>query len=507
MNEIALLLLLVCPLIGIFILLVLPVGAKSGIKGVSFASAFLPLLLLLYMAWQYYVGTSFQSFGLSWKWFQFGNFATVDSTLFTVQFELGVDGLSFVLLLLTSLVTVLAAIASFKWISQAGKSYFILFLLLELGMLGVFAAENMLLFFVFFEMTLVSLFFLVGKWGGRMKEQAAFRFLIYNGLGSAVLLIVMMVIFAKTGTDNLAALQQILPHGNSSTIAYMSNPLKYSLLLALLLAFGVKLPIVPLHSWMISVHREAPIPVVMIHSGILLKIGAYGLIRFGLGLFPEQFSQMANAVLAIGLVNLLYGAFLALIQKDVRSVLAYSSVSHMGIVLIGLGALQEAGMQGAVIQVVSHGLISALFFFLAGCLYERTSTLQFTELGGLAKRMPRFSGFLLAAGMASLGLPGTSGFIGEFLSFLGFFHANPIWGAIGTLALILAAVYVLRAVMGITFGREKFRHEGLMKDLGVSEWIPSAILMAAIVGIGVFPSLLLHYAQPAITMIMTGLGG
>ncbi len=225
---------------------------------------------------------------------------------------------------------------------------------------------------------------------------------------------------------------------------------------------------------------------VMLHAGILLKIGAYGLIRFGVGLFPEEFSQVSFWVILLGVVNLLYGAFLALVQTDFKLMLAYSSVSHMGIVLMGIGALNDAGMQGAVFQVVSHGLIASLFFLLVGVVQNRFNTTDMRKLGGLWNEMPVFSGLLLTAGMASLGLPGLSGFISEFLAFLGVFEEEAVLGAIGTLGIILTAVYILRAVLKMTFGPAQTK----ARDLRLIEWMPAAVLVGIIVLIGVYPSIL-----------------
>jgi len=278
------------------------------------------------------------------------------------------------------------------------------------------------------------------------------------------------------------------------------------LLLALLVAFGVKLPIFPLHTWMLRVHVQAPPSIVMLHSGILLKIGAYGLIRFGMGIFPEQFTSIAWLLATLGVVNLLYGAFLALIQKDFKMVLAYSSISHMGIVLIGVGALNEAGIQGAIFQVVSHGLISALLFFLVGIFYERFHTSEITKLGGMAKGMPITAGFLLAGAMASLGLPGMSGFVSEFMAFLGLFDAMPVLAAVGCLGIILTAVYLLRAVLGMTFGKAHREFTGV-SDIRSFEWAPVLVLVTLIVLIGVYPSVLSEPLQATLETIMLGLGG
>ncbi|MEB1809603.1 MAG: NADH-quinone oxidoreductase subunit M, partial [Bacillaceae bacterium] len=280
----------------------------------------------------------------------------------------------------------------------------------------------------------------------------------------------------------------------------------WGLLIALLVAFGVKLPIFPLHSWMLRVHVQAPPAIVMLHSGILLKIGAYGLIRFGVGFFPEQVSQMAAILAILGVINLLYGAYLALIQTDLKMVLAYSSISHMGIVLIGVAALNDIGLQGAVFQVVSHGLISALLFFLIGVYYERTNTSLIPDLSGLARSMPVASGFLLVGAMASLGLPGMSGFISEFLAFLGLFREMPIIAAVGTLGIILTAVYLLRATLNVTFGPtpEKWKE---LQDIRPVEMVPVLVLLAFIVLIGVYPSVLAEPLQASLQFILAGIGG
>ena len=346
-----------------------------------------PLSLAAWLYSQIQSGRAYEEFMQAHDWFQFGYFPMLEGA-FAVRYELGVSGLSLAMILLTAVLSSLAAIASI-YIKHEWKGYFMLFLLLEIGMLGVFAAENLILFFIFFEITLIPMFFLIGKWGYFEREKAAYTFLLYNGLGSAVLLIVIVTLLARTGTSNIAMLTGILTKGTEvQTIAPLSEQVRFGLLLALLVAFGVKLPIFPLHTWMLKVHVQAPPSIVMLHSGVLLKIGAFGFIRFGLGLFPHEFREVATLVVILGIVNLLYGAFLAFIQTDFKKVLAYSSVSHMGIVLIGLGSLNEAGIQGAVFQVVSHGFISALLFFLVGVFYERIPTSTISRLGGLSKAMP-----------------------------------------------------------------------------------------------------------------------
>jgi NADH-quinone oxidoreductase subunit M len=493
------------PLLGLVILAFVPKTQEKTIKLVGFLATVPTLLLSLAVYFHYLAGKSLEDFSVAARWIQFGGFGEMDENFFAVHYELGLDGFSMIMVLLTAIVATLAAIASVH-IKKEWKGYFSLFLLLEVGMLGVFAAENLILFFIFFEVTLIPMFFLIGKWGYFEKEKAAYSFLIYNGLGSAVLLIVIMVLFARTGTSNIEILKEIVNNPDAQSAAQITDTMKWGLLLALIVAFGVKLPIFPLHSWMLRVHVQAPPSIVMLHSGILLKIGAFGLIRFGAGIFPEQFKEIGLWLAVLGVINLLYGAFLAFVQKDFKMVLAYSSISHMGIVLIGLGAMNEAGIQGAIFQVVSHGLISALLFFLVGVLYERTDTSLLENLGGIAKGMPIAAGFLLAGAMASLGLPGMSGFVSEFMAFLGLFKELPWVAAVGAIGIIMTAVYLLRAVLGITYGLSHREFVGIT-DIRRVEWIPVITLMALIVLIGVYPNVLSAPLKTTIDAIMLGLGG
>lgn len=510
MNSLFLSILIFAPLLGVLALLFIPKTNEKLIKIVGFAATLPSLIFAIIAFWRYKAGAGLEQFAVKAEWFSFGNREAMKG-LYGIElyqpisYELGIDGFSLVMILLTAVLSTLAAIASIH-IKKEWKGYFILFLLLQIGMLGVFASENLLLFFFFFELTLIPMFFLIGKWGYFEKENAAYRFLIYNGLGSAILLIVFVILFAKTGTMNIADITYLFTSGEEVFIGGMTDDLRMGLLIALLVAFGIKLPIVPLHSWMLKVHVQAPPSIVMLHAGVLLKIGAFGLIRFGVGIFPEQFEQLAFVLAILGVVNLLYGAFLALIQTDFKMVLAYSSISHMGIVLIGLASMNEAGVQGAIFQVVSHGFIAALLFFLIGVMHERVGTTTIEKLGGLAKVMPLTAGFFLVGAMASLGLPGMSGFVSEFLAFLGLFKEMPVVAAVGTLGIILTAAYLLRAVMGMTFGKTAAYGEKVVDMRGV-EFIPVVAMLFFIVLIGVYPSILAEPLQATIEAIILGIGG
>lgn len=474
------------PLLCIILLAFVPKKEERAARIVGLLGTLLPLGSALFIASTYASGKSLTMFAEKVKWIQFGNFPSVEKELFTIYYELGIDGFSLVMMFLTALLATLAAITAFS-VTKHVKGFYMLLLMLEVGMLGVFAAENLLLFFVFFEMTLPAMFLLVGKWGKFSSEKAAYSYLIYNGIGSAILLIAFSILFARAGTTNIAELQAVLAGKEMTTVGELSNSLQFGLFLAIMIAFMIKLPVFPLHRWMVNVHVEAHPAVVMLHAGVLLKIGAYGIVRFGMGLFPEQFEKFAMFLGVLGVINLLYGALLALVQTDFRKVLAYSSISHMGIVLIGLAALNAAGMKGALFQVVSHGLIAALLFFLLGIIEQRFHTSDITKLGGLAKQVPVLSGFLLAGSMASLGLPGMSGFVSEFLAFLGLFQEHRVLAAVGAIGIILTAVYVLRAAMQVIFGKSECEAKN---DIHGLEYIPAIILLTCILVIGILPDVL-----------------
>ncbi|PGL70297.1 NADH-quinone oxidoreductase subunit M [Bacillus sp. AFS055030] len=489
------------PLLG---LLLVSFAPKNSYKLWALLTSILSfaVTILAYIAGQTH--SSLTDLNISYDWFSFGKFFAGSTRLFQVKFELGVDGLSLVMILLTGIISLIAVIAGYS-INKGSKGFYQLLFIVQVGMFGVFAAQNLVLFFLFFELTLVPMFFLIGKWGRFDSERAGYQFLIYNGLGSAFLLFVIAVLFARTGTTNYEVLANIIPTGQQ-TISPISEHLKMLLLVSLLIAFAIKLPLFPFHRWMVNVHTQANPAVVIIHAGILLKIGTYGLIRFALGVFPEQFEKMSVALAIIGVINLLYGAYIALIQKDLRSVLAYSSFSHMGIVIIGLAAMNSAGISGAILQSVSHGLIAALLFLIVGMLENRGDTTSFDRISGLSKSAPRLAGLLLFGGMASLGLPGLSGFVGEWLSFVGLFQSHKAIATVGTLGIILTAAYILRAILQLSFGKSS-EFISSFTDLSKREAIASVILVFAIVLLGVYPAFVNDMIVSSVDFIIQGIRG
>ncbi len=485
------------PLLGVAVLLAVPGKRIRWVRAVGMLATLPPLLLALLMYARFDPAVQGVQFEQSVPWF------TIPAGMVSLEFiySMGADGLSMPLTAMTAVIAALAAVAS-MYIRKRVKMYFILFLLLEMGMLGVFLARNLLLFFLFFEVTLVTTFILIGYWGYVHRERAANWFLLYNGLGSAIMLLAFIGILVLFQTPEFSKMQEAVLAGQNPNI----SEIQWLIFAGIIIAFGIKLPLFPFHSWMVRVHAEAAPSVVMIHAGVLLKMGAYGLIRFGAELFPVQLKESAVLLAILGLINILYGAILAFVQRDLKRVLAYSSISHMGIVLLGIASLNIAGLTGAVFQTVSHGFIAALLFFLIFSLTERTGTTRIDELGGMAKAMPVLSGLLLAAGMALLGLPGMSGFISEFLAFLGLFKSEPVLAAVGALGLILAAVYTLRAVLRTTFGPLSGHWERLT-DVRPAETVPMMVLLGLIILIGVYPAVLGEPMQTTLHAIVARMGG
>ncbi|MGZ0051752.1 complex I subunit 4 family protein [Brevibacillus gelatini] len=498
------------PLLAILVIAFIPRSRFGAIKQVGVLGTLLPLILAFWMFGAFNYDTSNLQFVERHNWISIpiGLAQTGTVFAFEINYELGVDGISMPLILLTAIIGTMAAVASWQ-IKKRLKEYFILFHLLLIGMLGVFAADNLFLFFIFFELTLVPTYFLIGIWGYGEREHAANKFLLYNGIGSGIMLLAFIMIFVVMRTLNMDQIAAILTTPDHPVTATLTPEVRFGLFLALFVAFAIKLPVFPFHTWMLKVHVQAPPSIVMIHSGILLKMGAYGLLRMGIGFFPEQAYQFSTWLAVLGIINVLYGAVLAFVQKDLKMVLAYSSISHMGIVLLGFAAMNSIGFQGAMFQVVSHGFISALLFFLIGVIWDRTQTSTISELGGLAKSMPFASGIFLAGGMASLGLPGMSGFISEFFAFLGLFGRMPVLAAIGALGIVLTAVYLLRAILRTTFGPMPSRFTGLA-DAQPMEVIPMVVLLGFIILIGVYPAILgnpMQQALKTIVPIVTGIGG
>jgi NADH-quinone oxidoreductase subunit M len=500
-------LLVFLPLLGALIILTIPGEHKNVIRSVAGITSFATLILSIIVWNSFNRGVSGLQFAENYTW--------IDLGFVSFNYDLGVDGLSMPLLVLTTIVTFLAVVASVT-ITERVKEYFVWMLILFTGMLGVFVALDMFLFFLFFELTLIPMFFIIGIWGGKEREYAAFKFLLYTGLGSALMLIAFFAMFYQgllTGEASLNFLRLAEIYANPANAETITNTFRAGLFLTLFIAFAVKLPIFPFHTWLPDAHVQAPTAASMILAGVLLKMGAYGLLRIGFGVLPDQAANFAWLIAVLGVVNIIYGALLALVQKDLKKLVAYSSISHMGIVLLGAASFTTAGMQGAIFQLVSHGFIAALLFFMVGAIYERTHTRMIEELGGLSKTIPILAGFLLAAAMASVGLPGMSGFVSEFLAFMGIFWASPdvipaakTIAVIAALGIILTAAYLLWAMQRTTFGQLHQSHAHL-EDARPIEYVPMVCLLGLIILIGVYPAILGDVINTTVIDIVSKIGG
>jgi NADH-quinone oxidoreductase subunit M len=408
------------------------------------------------------------------------------------QYILGVDGISLFMVLLTTFLMPAAILVSWK-IEKQLKYYLISFLVLETAMLGTFLAVDLLLFFLFFEALLFPMYLIIGGWGSDRRVYAAVKFFLFTMAGSAFLFIAVLFLYFRAGsslggaTFDLTKLQQLsLP---TVTARW--------LFLAFFVAFAVKVPLFPLHTWLPDAHTEAPTAGSVVLAAVLLKVGAYGLIRFNLSLFPEASTYFKNFVSVLALIGIVYGAVVALIQVDLKRLVAYSSVSHLGFVVLGTFAFTSQAMSGSVLQMVNHGLSTGALFLLVGMLYDRIHTRDLGQMGGLAQVIPVFSGVLLFVALSSLGLPGLNGFVGEFLILLGTFVANKAFAVVAVTGLVLSAIYLLwayqRAMHG---GPARGEHAGLL-DLSLREKVILAPVLAAILFIGVFPKPLLERIEPA----------
>jgi NADH-quinone oxidoreductase subunit M len=414
---------------------------------------------------------------------------------FHIQYLVGIDGLSLFLVLLTTLLTTLVLIFSWTGVNKRLKSYLFLMLALESGMIGVFVALDLVLFFVFWELTLVPMYFLIGEWGGPRRVYAALKFFIYTMAGSMLMLVGILVLYRQGGTFDLLALQKV----------GLTPQLQTWLFAAFAVAFAIKVPLFPFHTWLPDAHVEAPTGGSVILAGVLLKMGTYGFLRFCLPLFPDATRQFVPVIAALAIIGILYGALVALVQKDVKSLVAYSSVAHLGFVMLGVFALNPQGLAGATLQMVNHGLSTGALFLLVGMLYNRRHTRVLADFGGLWKQVPLFSFLFLIVAFSSAGLPGLNGFVGEFNILLGAFQANPVFAVFGTFGIILAAWYLLHAVRQMLQGPLTKPENAALQDLNWREVLTLAPLIALFFVIGLFPNLFLDKINPSAQAVVTAL--
>jgi NADH-quinone oxidoreductase subunit M len=415
-------------------------------------------------------------------WFE-GSVAWLPSL--NVNYHLGVDGLSLPMVVLTGFLGLLAVLVSWK-VELRAKEYFMWLLLLEMGVMGVFTSVDLLLFFLFWEVELIPMYMLISIWGSGRKEYSAIKFVVFTLFGSAFMLAGILALYFSAGTFNLHELAAMDLSGVRTVLPMTA------VFLFIFTAFAIKLPIFPFHTWLPDAHTDAPTAVSVILAGVLLKMGGYGMLRINVGLFPDVARDLAPIIAGLAVISILYGAALTLRQKDLKRLIAYSSVSHMGYVLLGIFALSYISMTGAILQMVSHGFVTGLLFAMVGLVYDKTHERNLDVLGGLARQMPVIAVVFTVAGLASLGLPGTSGFAAEVIIFLGSFtstafEAIRLYTVLGVIAIVFTAGYILWMLQRTFYTEPLARYDGV-PDADVLEKVSIFTFVAAIMVIGLYPA-------------------
>lgn len=482
-NEMVLSLLIFLPLIGFFIVSFLPKNSENLIKQVTLGITLITFAVSLPMFFLFDANNADVQFVYKTAWIE--NWGA--------YYSLGIDGLSLLLVLLTTFTMPLAVLASWKSIHGSVKGFMISMLLLEFGMIGVFVIRDMLLFYVFWEAMLIPMYLLIGIWGHDDRIKAAVKFFIYTMAGSLLMLIAIIYMYFQTSPVTVNGVQ-IAAHSFDMEAFYtlgIPYEIQYWLFLAYALAFAIKVPMFPFHTWLPLAHVEAPTAGSVILAGILLKMGTYGFLRFCIPFFPGVAQEMVPLFTVLALIGIIYGALVAMVQPDAKKLIAYSSVSHLGFVMLGIFAMTIQGWQGGLIQMINHGISTGALFLMIGMLYDRRHTRLIEQFGGLWKVMPVFSVIFLVVCLSSLGLPGTNGFIGEFLVLIGTFNSpndhSKIYATIAMTGVILAAVYLLWMYQRMMYGEVKHEENKHLKDLSLREYAVIIPFLIMIFWLGIYP--------------------
>ena len=473
------------PLIGSLIIFLIKEDetTSNNIKWAALWTSIGTFVLSCLIWFQFDHSTSQYQLVEKYKWFNDFNF----------YYHVGVDGISLFMILLSTFLTPFCILASWENIKKRIKEYMIAFLFLETVMIGMFCSIDILLFYVFFEEVLIPMFLIIGIWGGERRIYASFKFFLYTLLGSVLMLIAIIFIYQKTNSMNINFLQ-----GNY----FFSKKVQIYLWLAFFASFAVKIPMWPFHTWLPDAHVEAPTAGSVILAGVLLKMGGYGFIRFSLGILPEASAFFMPLVIILSSIAIVYTSLVALAQEDIKKLIAYSSVAHMGIVTIGIFIVNQQGLEGAMIQMISHGIVSAALFLCVGVIYDRMHTRNINFYGGLVNKMPKYSIVFMLFVLASIGLPGTSGFIGEFLVILGAFQKNSFIALFAALGIILGAIYMLYLYKKIIFGTLENEKLKEILDLNLREKLILYPLVLAVIIIGIFPNIFLDPMRISIEQII-----
>jgi NADH-quinone oxidoreductase subunit M len=488
------------PLVGILILFFIPSDRKDALRWTALITSLITFGLSLWVLGMFNASEPNLQLVAQYNWITVAGW--------NIQYYLGIDGLSILLVLLTSFLTPISILSTWTSIEERVKDFMVFFLLLEIGMMGVFLAQDLFLFYIFWEFTLVPMYFIIGIWGGPRRIYAAIKFFLYTMAGSILMLLAILWLGIYGGTFSVPDL--IAQHNIPANIQWW-------LFLAFAAAFAIKVPMWPLHSWLPDAHVEAPTAGSVILAGVMLKLGTYGFLRFNLGLFPEATVRAAPWIALLATIGIIYGAAVSYAQADVKKLVAYSSVSHLGFVMLGLFALNSQGVQGAILQMINHGLSTGALFLLVGMIYEQTHTRELRVYGGLWKVTPVFGTIMLIVALSSMGLPGLNGFVGEFTILLGAFGSlaiNNAWfAAISALGVIMAAVYILYMFQKMFLGPQgeivdEVKQHGHGRGIRDLNWRELAIMIPILIlifWIGLYPKPFFALMAPAVDQLVANI--
>jgi len=474
------------PLLGVLALLLMPSGKKDLLRWTALVASLLTFGISIWVLSLFKAADADLQLGLNIPWIQVAGW--------NINYATGVDGLSILLVLLTAFLSPISILSTWTAVEERVKDFMIFFLLLEVGMMGVFLAQDLFLFYIFWEFTLVPMYFLIGIWGGPQRIYAAVKFFLYTMAGSILMLIA--VLWLGINQNSFSVPDMIARSGS------IPAEIQMWLFLAFAAAFAIKVPMWPLHSWLPDAHVQAPTAGSVILAGVLLKMGTYGFLRFNLPLFPAAAIKAAPWMAGLAVIGIIYGALVSYSQKDVKKLVAYSSVSHLGFVMLGLFALNPMGIQGGILQMINHGLSTGALFLLVGIIYERRHTREMDAFGGLWKVMPVYGALMLIVSLSSMGLPGLNGFVGEFTILLGAYGSSsigsPWFAGLAALGVILAAIYILYMFQKMFLGPLDKEENKNLKDLNWREIATMVPLLVFIFWIGLYPKPFFTLMAPAV---------